>query len=152
MKIYCLHTKQILKNTDLEKAWKFFSNPKNLNKITPESMNFKILDEVAEDIYPGMLIKYKIQPFLFFQTQWITEITACKKNEYFIDEQRFGPYKFWHHLHKFEQINNDVLMRDELNYILPAGLFHFLISSIVSKKIHKIFNYRYEKLEELFNQ
>ena len=152
MKIYSLKTKQKLKNVSLSDTWIFFSNPKNLNEITPEDMKFEILTDLPNKVYPGMLIQYYVQPFKFFKTSWVTEITACEDETYFIDEQRFGPYKFWHHLHKFEKTSDGVLMEDELHYILPAGIFNFLISSFIQKKVQSIFDYRYKKLESIFNQ
>ena len=98
MKVYQLHKKLIL-DSSLKEAWDFFSTPKNLNEITPPDMNFKILEESDEPMFAGQIIRYKINPIANIPLSWVTEITHCQHMEYFVDEQRFGPYKFWHHTH-----------------------------------------------------
>jgi ligand-binding SRPBCC domain-containing protein len=82
---------------------------------------------------------------------WVTEITACEYQKYFIDEQRFGPYAFWHHQHHFEANEKGVLMTDILHYALPGGwLGNVLGGPIVHPKVKNIFAYREKKLELLF--
>ena len=152
MKVYQLHKKQLLKTT-LEDAWSFFSTPKNLNDITPSDMNFKILGGHAEPMFAGQIIRYKINPIANFPMSWITEITHCVPEKYFIDEQRFGPFKLWHHMHRFTETEEGVLMEDILHYSLPLGWAGRLVAgSFVEKKVKNIFEHRFEKLENLFNQ
>ena len=93
MKIYKLETKQILPVTKSE-CWKFFSDPKNLQAITPPDMDFEIKSDLPEKVYPGQIIIYRIKLFPGIKVLWITEITQVIEEEFFIDEQRFGPYKF----------------------------------------------------------
>ena len=102
----------------LKDAWSFFANPENLKKITPPHMNFEIMnDPLPQTTYSGQLISYKVNPFPFYRTSWVTEITALIPEKYFIDEQRFGPYKLWHHEHRFEVINeNYTRMYDIIHY------------------------------------
>ena len=95
MKLYQLKTKQKLPISVI-KAWDFFSNPKNLKEITPKEMNFKILSGADKSIFAGQIIQYKVTPILGISTKWVTEITHVKDKEYFVDEQRFGPYSLWH--------------------------------------------------------
>lgn len=81
---------------------------------------------------------------------WITEITHVKEENYFVDEQRFGPYKMWHHLHKFESIDGGVMMIDIVHFKLPFRLFSSLgYHLFIKNKLKTIFKYRQEKLEEL---
>ena len=95
--IYTLEVKQKLPLTG-EEAWKFLSDPRNLEKITPKHMGFWITsDNTPEEMYPGQIITYIVSPFKGFKMSWVTEITHVQKGEYFVDEQRFGPYKMWHH-------------------------------------------------------
>ena len=152
MKLYQLRTKQELP-ISLEKAWKFFSDPKNLKDITPNEMNFNIISGADKSIYAGQIIQYKVSPVLGVNLKWVTEITHVKKNEYFVDEQRFGPYSLWHHKHFFKKINGGILMEDIVDYKIPYGLIgQFAHVIFVKKKLEKIFNYRHTKLEKLFGK
>ncbi len=136
----------------LEECWKFFSCPKNLKIITPEHLGFEILnDQEIDTIYPGRIIHYKIKPILNIPVEWVTEITHIQKPDYFIDEQRIGPYKLWHHEHHFEAIPNGVLMRDVVYYQLFSRFIGRALNSLwVKKEVEAIFAYRKDKLEKLF--
>jgi len=107
----------------MEEAWDFFCSPKNLAKITPGDLHFKILNEVPDKMYPGTIIIYEISPFLNLHFSWITEITVIKQYEYFIDEQRKGPYRTWHHEHHFEKVTGGVMMTDKLYYYIGKSNF-----------------------------
>ena len=103
MNVKFKHWEQLIPQP-LDEIWHFFSRPENLNAITPQDMSFEILSDIADkEMYEGMLIRYKISPFLGLKMNWVTEITKIKEGAYFIDEQRFGPYAFWHHQHHFEE-------------------------------------------------
>jgi ligand-binding SRPBCC domain-containing protein len=136
----------------LEQAWDFFSSPENLGKITPADMNFRITSGNGSDkAYPGMIITYKVSPIMGIPMQWVTEITQVVESVYFIDEQKSGPYKFWHHQHHFRAIDGGTEMHDILHYALPFGfLGNFTDKLIVKKRLDFIFQYRSHKLEELF--
>ena len=98
-----------------------------------------------------MIITYKISPLLGIKMNWMTEITHVKEGEYFVDEQRFGPYALWHHQHHFKAIEGGVLMTDILNYAMPYGIIGRMANAVfVSKKIEKIFEYRRKAVVELF--
>jgi len=151
--IHQIRKEQFL-NTTIENVWDFVTSPKNLKKITPEYMNFVIKsNNMSKKIYPGMIICYKVSPILKISTTWVTEITHVKKNRLFVDEQRVGPYKIWHHEHLFKEEHGCVLMTDIISYKLPFGIVGKLLNTLfIKKKIHSIFNYRYEKLDEIFNK
>jgi len=152
LKLYQLRTKQELP-ISLEKAWKFFSDPKNLKDITPNELNFNIISGANKSIYAGQIIQYKVSPVLGINLKWVTEITHVKENEYFVDEQRFGPYSLWHHKHFFKKINGGILMEDIVDYKIPYGLIgQFAHVIFVKKKLEKIFKYRHTKLEKLFGK
>lgn len=147
-----IYREQIL-NCNLDEAWNFFATPKNLNAITPADMHFKILSSLPEEMYAGLIIEYKIKPFLNIPLYWCTEITHVKKYEYFIDEQRQGPYKMWHHEHHFSQHHKGVLMKDILHYDIGKSIIGDLAGALfVHKKVKQIFDFRFQKLEEVFNQ
>jgi len=137
----------------LEEAWDFFSSPKNLNRITPGDVKFKILNEVPEKMYPGTMIMYDISPFLNIHFNWVTEITIVKDHEYFVDEQRKGPYRIWHHEHHFAKADGGVLMTDKLYYSIGKSIFGWLAGKLfIHKKVAAIFEYRKKQLEELFGK
>jgi ligand-binding SRPBCC domain-containing protein len=154
VKTYVLKTEQAIP-ISLEKAWDFFSSPLNLAKITPKEMSFVVTSDYSSDVkmYAGMIITYKISPLLGIKMNWMTEITHVKDNEYFVDEQRFGPYALWHHEHHFKVIEGGVLMSDILNYAIPYGIIGRLSNKVlVGKQIKKIFEYREKAIIEMFGK
>lgn len=137
----------------LEKAWDFFSDPRNLNTITPDSMKFQTLSGDDKKMFSGQIIHYKISPFAGITMEWVTEITHVKEQDFFVDEQRFGPYKFWHHKHFFKAIDGGIEMEDIVHYKLPFGILGKLVHPIIVKpKLNEIFSYRRAKLEALFGK
>ena len=152
MKSYHVEFNQLLPIT-LAEAWSFFSNPLNLEKITPKEMAFTVTSKLPEPVsmYPGMIITYKVSPMPGLKLNWMTEITQVAEGKYFIDEQRFGPYKFWHHQHHFEEVAGGVMMRDLLTYGLPMGIFGRIANSLfVAAKLQQIFDYRKKQVELMF--
>lgn len=143
---------QFLK-TDIHTCWDFFSSPENLKKITPDHMGFDILSKSRDtDVYQGMIINYIVRPLFNIPTHWTTEITHVKAPFYFVDEQRVGPYKMWHHEHHFIEKENGVEMIDIISYALPMGfLGDWVHPFLVRPKLKQIFDYRSEFLEEYFN-
>lgn len=153
MRIYTLQREQYLP-VSLEKAWAFFSTPLNLNEMTPDDMAFEILTDVeGKKMFPGMIINYKVSPFPGVKMRWTTEITHVEDYKYFVDEQRFGPYAFWHHKHFFEEVEGGVKATDVVDYGLPLGpLGSIAHALIVKNKLKHIFDFRFKKMEELFGK
>lgn len=152
MKIYTLHTVQKLP-ISLEEAWSFFSSPHNLKVITPDYMGFDILSGGEKEMFPGQIIQYVVTPIAGIKTKWVTEITHVKDKEYFVDEQRFGPYSLWHHKHFLKEIPGGVEMEDIVDYKLPLGILGRMVHPLlVGPKLKEIFSYRKEKLVELFGK
>jgi ligand-binding SRPBCC domain-containing protein len=152
MKPYHLKFQQKLPIT-LDEAWDFFSSPFNLSKITPKEMAFTVTSDLKETdkMYEGMIITYKVSPMLGIKIDWMTEITHVVDHQYFIDEQRFGPYQFWHHQHHFKEIEGGVEMNDILTYGMPVGIFGRAANGIfVANKLQEIFTFRKQKVEQLF--
>ena len=150
MKLYQLYAKQILPISKKE-AWDFLSDPKNLQVITPQHMGFEILSGGERPMFPGQIIQYIVQPFPFFKTRWVTEITHVVEEEYFVDEQRFGPYKLWHHKHFIKPVEMGVEMEDVIDYKLPFGILGQMAHPLIIKKqLQQIFHFREQKLKELF--
>ncbi|HNP32471.1 MAG TPA: SRPBCC family protein [Flavobacterium sp.] len=152
MKIYQLQTKQCLP-ISIDEAWRFLSNPKNLEIITPDSMCFKTLSGDDRDIFPGQIIQYTVKPLLGIPVKWVTEITHVVDKKYFVDEQRFGPYALWHHKHFLKEIPNGVEMEDIVDYKLPMGILGQMMHPfLVKPRLDEIFDYRRHKLIELFGE
>jgi ligand-binding SRPBCC domain-containing protein len=152
MKIYTLKSKQKLP-ISVDEAWQFLSDPRNLKTITPDYMGFKILSGADRPMYPGQLIQYIVTPVAGIKTKWVTEITQVRDHEFFIDEQRFGPYALWHHKHFIKEISGGVEMEDVVDYKLPMGFLGRLAHPIlVEPKLKEIFDYRREKLIELYGE
>lgn len=146
-----IQRKQII-DTDRDTLWKFMSDPNNLGKITPEWMLFKITSKPEKNMYAGMIITYKVTPILNIPMKWVTEITHMDKGNFFIDVQRFGPYKFWHHQHVFLNHPKGVLMKDIITYAPPLSLFGTILNNlIIKKRINKIFDYREREINKIFN-
>ncbi|MCP9200701.1 SRPBCC family protein [Gramella sp. GC03-9] len=152
MKIYTLHKFQKLPIT-VEKAWNFLSDPKNLKVITPEYMGFDILSGADRPMFPGQIIQYIVKPVAGIKNKWVTEITHVQEGEYFVDEQRFGPYSLWHHKHFIKAIPGGVEMEDIVDYKLPFGILGQMVQPfLVKPKLEEIFEYRQKKLVELFGE
>jgi len=153
MGFYQLHKTQKIPAT-IDQVWDFISAPANLKKITPEYMGFNITSKLlSEKMYPGMIISYKVSPVLGIKMTWVTEITHVKEKEYFVDEQRVGPYSIWHHEHKIEPIEGGVLMTDIVSYKPPFGILGSVANSILIKKqLKEIFDFRVTAVEKMFGK
>lgn len=152
MKIYSLSQKQKFPVAKAE-LWKFLSDPKNLKALTPDFMGFDILEPTERKMHPGQIIQYIVKPVLGIKLKWVTEITHIIDQEYFVDEQRFGPYAMWHHQHYLKEIEGGTEMEDLINYKLPMGVLGQMVHPfLVKPKLEEIFNYRKEKMVSLFGE
>ena len=152
MKLYQLHKIQRLP-ISLQEAWQFFSNPANLKTITPSYMGFDITGGGGRPMFAGQIIQYVVTPVAGIKTNWVTEITHVKEPEYFVDEQRFGPYALWHHKHFIKEIEGGVEMEDIVDYKLPFGFLDQLSHPILLEpKLKQIFKYRFKNLNALFGE
>ncbi|MEI9910760.1 MAG: SRPBCC family protein [Bacteroidota bacterium] len=153
MAVHSVKTKQKIP-ISLEQAWNFFSSPANLQVITPAKMDFKTISKHhGEKMYAGQIIEYSVKPLLGIPLYWMTEITHVEDKKYFVDEQRFGPYDMWHHQHHFKAIEGGVEMTDIVHYKNPLWVLGELANVLfVKSQIKQIFNYRFNKVEELFGK
>lgn len=152
MGMYKIEREQFLP-IPLQEAWDFFSSPSNLSKITPSSLGFVVHGIVPERMYPGLFIQYTVSPLFGIPMRWVTEITHVREGEYFVDEQRVGPYSIWHHEHFFTAVEGGVLMRDVVHYKVPLGILGQLVHPfIVRPKLEQIFSYRWESNERMFGK
>lgn len=150
--MYQIKRKQLVK-TDMETCWNFFSAPQNLETITPDGFSMRALTEQPAVMYEGLIIYYRMAPVLRIPLGWITEITHVRHHQFFVDEQRKGPYRLWHHEHHFEEVEGGIMMTDMVSYSLPFGIFGKIAHRLfVRRQLEGIFEYRHKKVEELFNR
>lgn len=149
MALHRFETTQLIA-APLEAAWAFFTDPRNLAAITPPDMGFEITSPVADRVYPGMIISYRVRPLLRVPVEWVTEITQVVERERFVDEQRIGPYRLWHHEHGFRAIGDMTEVHDLVSYALPFGPLGNLGYPLVRARVEHIFEYRAEVLHRRF--
>ncbi len=150
--MFTLRRKQKLPISTQE-AWKYFSNPKNLATITPSKLKFKILTDIPDEIYNGLIVAYYVCPIAGIPMQRVSEIKDVQPGITFTDDQRIGPYKFWHHQHIFKPIEGGVEMEDIVYYVMPWGALGWLAHEMfVKKDLEYIFAYRRHNLDSIFGQ
>ena len=104
-------------------------------------------------MYAGLMIEYEVKPLMGIPMKWITEITHVDELKFFVDEQRKGPYKIWHHEHHFKQVENGIEMTDIVSYEVPFGILGKLAHPLIVKsKLNQIFDYRFKKVVEIFGE
>jgi ligand-binding SRPBCC domain-containing protein len=134
-----------------ELVWEFFATPRNLDTLTPPNLRFRIVGDVAPRMFAGQLIEYRIGLLPGVWTRWLTEITHMREGEYFVDEQRIGPYRLWHHEHHFAPAPGGVRMTDRVTYEVGWGPAGWLAERLwVAREVEKIFDYRAQRIAELF--
>ena len=152
MGLHRFETRQLVP-IGLDEAWAFFSDPRNLAVITPPEMAFEVASPLPERMHPGLIILHRVRPLLGLPVTWVTEITQLVEGELFVDEQRFGPYRFWHHQHHFRAVEGGVEIGDIVHYALPLGpLGDVLNRLLVADRVRAIFEYRREVLERRFGR
>jgi ligand-binding SRPBCC domain-containing protein len=145
-----LESRQFLPLTPAQ-AWQFFSRPENLARITPPDLGFTVTSPLPERMYAGMIVSYRVSPFGGVRVCWVTEITHVREPEFFVDEQRSGPYRFWHHQHHFRAVDGGVEMTDLVHYQMPFGwVGELLAGRLVERRLAGIFAYRRQVLDQLF--
>jgi ligand-binding SRPBCC domain-containing protein len=138
-------------DSSLKDVWDYFATPLNLNSLTPPDMQFQIIYGGEKPMYEGQLIEYRIQFMPFLKSRWLTEITHIKEQTCFIDEQRIGPYQFWHHEHLFKDDPSGVQMTDLVTYLLPFGPLGDLLHKLwIGPRLKTIFDYRASQVNKVF--
>lgn len=152
MAVHTLLTRQTIP-APITQVWEFFSNPRNLSRITPQGMGFATEAEgLPERIRTGLMITHRLRPFLNVPITWLTEITHVVENQLFIDEQRVGPYAVWHHEHEFHDLGgNRTEMVDRVTYVPPFGPLGELVHPwLIKPELDRVFAYREQALRQLF--
>ena len=141
-----IHQEQLLKRP-IEQVFAFFAQAENLNLLTPPWVRFSILTSMPIEMAVGTIIEYRIR-LRGVPVKWRSEITEWDPPFAFCDEQRRGPYRFWIHRHTFEERPDGTLVTDHVDYgVLGGALVNRLL---VAGELRRIFDYRRERLAELF--
>jgi ligand-binding SRPBCC domain-containing protein len=134
-------------------AWDFFSDPRNLERITPPSLGIRITSGIPPRMHPGMIVTYAIRVYPGIPVRWVTEITHVLEPRLFVDEQRFGPYRFWHHQHHFSEVEGGTAVEDLVHYALPFGPAGRMFGGgFVRRQLDEIFSFRRQFLEHAFGR
>ncbi len=143
MKTHRLHYQQLLP-LDIETTFAFFADAGNLERLTPPWLNFQILSQMPLVMRPGTRINYRLK-LHGIAIDWQSEISAWVPPYRFVDEQRRGPYRLWHHTHTFEAVgDNATLVHDEVLYAVPGGA---IVNLLVRPDLERIFKFRREELQ-----
>jgi ligand-binding SRPBCC domain-containing protein len=149
-----LHSLRIVQKipVPVRQAWDFFSQPSNLQLITPASFQFNILTQLDDKpIYTGQIIDYTVKPIFKIRMRWRTIITRVDEEVLFVDEQQRGPFRYWQHTHHFRVIEGGTEMTDELKYEIPGWFAGDIINAVLIRKdLKKLFAYRYTRIAERF--
>lgn len=148
--IHYLYRQQLI-SAPIHQVWDYFSDPRNLDTLTPPDMRFRILTNPLPRMYAGQVIEYRVEFIRGLPSLWLTEIAHVRENQYFVDEQRLGPYQFWYHEHHFQSQPGGVLMTDQVTYSIGFGPLGDLIDKVwISHRLKGIFDFRAEKIKTLF--
>jgi ligand-binding SRPBCC domain-containing protein len=152
MKLYMMDHRQVIR-ASIGDVWSFYSDPHNLAKLTPPWLNLVVPEDIRHQVYPGMIITYCLRPFLGIRSHWLTEITHVVEGQLFVDEQRFVPYRFWHHQHHFRETDEGIEVRDLIHYALPLDpVGKFVHAVLVRARLKEIFDYRANAIRTAFGQ
>jgi ligand-binding SRPBCC domain-containing protein len=126
----------------------FFSDPRNLARITPPWLRFRVVE--ADPLDRGARLEYRIR-WSLLRVRWVTRITRWEPPREFEDVQEVGPYRSWTHTHRFTEENGGVTMHDYVAYELPLGLLGRLVHRLrVRRQLEEIFEFRRRAIAEIF--
>ncbi len=149
--MYTTEEEQVI-DISLQEAWDFIRDPHNLNRITPEEMQFEILQDIPPEMYEGLLIKYRVRIPIFGKQIWVSELKHIRPRKSFVDEQRVGPYRLWYHYHEIAEVDEGVKFTDRVSYQMPFGPLGKTVHHLLVKRLlHRVFAYRREALLEIFS-
>lgn len=135
-----------------EDVFSFFSQAENLQEITPGWLNFQILSVKPPELRKGALIEYRLAWHGLIPIRWATKITRWEPPHAFVDEQIAGPYRLWHHEHRFVAQGTGTVMFDMVKYSMPLGLLGAIAHRIlVRRDVQAIFDFREKRIRERFS-
>jgi hypothetical protein len=149
-KVRTLHREQKVP-ASLPEVFAFFSEARNLDRLTPPWLHFKVLSQTDRELKAGTLIHYELA-WHGIPMRWTTRIEEWRPPTRFVDIQLKGPYGLWHHTHSFEACDGGTLIKDAVQYAVPFGaLGDFFAGWMVGRDVRRIFDYRVRQMSEIFN-
>jgi len=134
----------------IDEVFAFFSDARNLEDITPPWLRFRIVTPGPIRITRGTQIRYRLS-LHGIPMGWTTQIRQWRPSFRFVDVQLRGPYRLWHHTHRFEPGPGGTLMTDVVRYRLPLGILGRVMHLIkVRRDVERIFDYRFQRIQEVF--
>ena len=147
MKTFWLRTELWLPR-ERDEIFKFFADPRNLDRLTPSWLQFRILSPADITMSKGTLLDYRLR-IRGVPIRWQSEISSWDPPDRFVDRQTKGPYSLWLHEHTFAAHDGGTLVGDNVEYAVPGGTI--VQKLLVAPDIARIFRYRHKVLQELFN-
>ena len=136
----------------IDQVFEFFSNPNNLETLTPDFLHFKIVKISHPKIREGTVLDYQLK-LHGVPICWQSKINDWVPGKRFSDLQTRGPYAFWHHTHEFYEARGGTVIRDNIVYKLPGWVPGDVFAhAYVKKDLEKLFMFRREQIEKLFVQ
>ena len=132
---------------DLDEAFAFFSEARNLEVITPPWLRFEVL-RAPDDLRYGSLILYRLELYRV-PIHWLTRIRTWQPPRSFVDEEILGPYPLWEHTHRFSRVDGGTEIYDHVRYGVPGGPLAPVAQRIVARWLEQIFDYRARRLKEI---
>ena len=151
MKIYRYRRAQTVP-ANLSDVWDYFSHPGKVPEVLPKSQKHILKSKLPRFIYTGMLFSFKTKALFGFSRNWTSMVIYENEPNYFIDEQKFGPFKYWHHQHIFTDVYSGVEIEDVIHYAMPFGFLGRIANKLfVAPRLRKIFDYRQKQISKLFS-
>jgi ligand-binding SRPBCC domain-containing protein len=130
----------------------FFADARNLERITPPWLGFRVLTREPIELRAGTLIDYRLELHRV-RLRWRTEIVLWDPPRRFVDVQRSGPYALWHHAHGFEPDGAGTRVRDVVRYALPLGpLGAGAHAAFVRRDLARIFAFRHREVARILDR
>jgi ligand-binding SRPBCC domain-containing protein len=142
-----VHTSEQWLPTPLEEVFPFFADARNLEKLTPGWLRFNVLTPESIEMAVGTRIDYRLS-WRGIPLRWTSEIAVWEPPHRFVDRQLRGPYRLWHHEHRFEARDGGTLVLDEVRYAVWGGSLANRLG--VARDVAAIFAFRRDRLVDLF--
>jgi hypothetical protein len=133
----------------LDEVFAFFAEARNLERITPSWLRFEVRSAEPIEMEAGALIDYRLRVH-GVPLGWTSQIEVWEPGRQFVDRQLRGPYRLWHHRHRFEAVQGGTRITDEVHYAVPFGIVGELVHPLfVRRDLERVFDHRQVAVREL---